>query len=439
MSQEIVVISISILNFFTILFLMFYEIKSKSVLVHPAFLHLVFSFISSCIVLNMAFNYERLLSVASDYGVDKSGYVLSAFSVFYVVNLLAYLGLKLFSKINFTCFLSLFPVSKVLNGKVFLIPLILGLFLVCLLIQSVGGLSYLWSNIGDRQNLFAGYGYLIKISVLLIQVSSFFIFAFYVRRHFYLALFFVSFSGCVLLLLGGRTPFIFLLFVCFIYYHVTVKEVVISIRKILMLVFLLYVSLVMAGLRGDGKFDEFISFPVEFSEKVVVGSVEAFEGYFTKVIRDAVILQYFSRNDYWYGATYTSLLYAPFPSVLFPDKPPIDVGRYVVAMSAGYVLTPPVPVSDLPDYGWPESYMSGYMNFGFIGMILFVLFSCFIVVIFYKLALYSSFYPGYVFVYGSLIFRGVTYMTPMDVVNLIFLLCFVIFFMYYYRLMVSFR
>ena len=143
-------------------------------------------------------------------------------------------------------------------------------------------------------------------------------------------------------------------------------------------------------------------------------------GYFSYIIRDSVIISYFSENEFWYGAGLLSFFYAFVPRALYPEKPVVDNGVYVIAMSDGQQVTPPMVPEDLPHYGWPESYMSGYMEAGWLGLFLGVLLSCFLVHFVFSKLVKSNFRIEWVFLYCFFMFRQPLYLTSIDSFNIIF-------------------
>ena len=92
---------------------------------------------------------------------------------------------------------------------------------------------------------------------------------------------------------------------------------------------------------------------------------------------------YFQDHDYWYGASFTSLLYAPIPRSMYPEKPPVETGRYTKNIALGEEVNPPTPDSQLPVYSaLPEGNLIYYQNFGFL----------YFIVIFILGGFYSFFY-----------------------------------------------
>ncbi|MFA0006065.1 hypothetical protein AB4422_22175, partial [Vibrio splendidus] len=227
----------------------------------------------------------------------------------------------------------------------------------------------------------------------------------------------------VLFSLGGRTAPLFLIFCALVFVHFYYKKFTITLKIFLFLIpiFLgaLYVSILRFG-DYDSIIDMKISdvpFNLWFS---IVG------GYFSYIIRDSVIIGYFSENEFWHGSGLLSFLFAFIPRALYPAKPVIDNGVYVIAMSNGQSVIPPMVPGDLPHYGWPESYMSGYMEAGWLGLAFGVLLSCILVSLIFSKLVRSNFRVEWVFLYCFFMFRQPLYLTSVDSFNIVFHIIFVL-------------
>src|SRR5690606_40495909 len=109
---------------------------------------------------------------------------------------------------------------------------------------------------------------------------------------------------------------------------------------------LLMFMVVSVQFRVPGSIEKYAAAPGE----LLVDVSNTFERHviarFGRVERDIVVLKYFKDNELWYGASYSSLITAPLPRNIYEEKPPVDTGRYLLAMSKGEIIYPPIPVSD---------------------------------------------------------------------------------------------
>lgn len=78
------------------------------------------------------------------------------------------------------------------------------------------------------------------------------------------------------------------------------------------------------------------------------------------------LVEFFSKNSLWLGQTYIDLLYSPFPSSFYPEKPPVDDGTYVKALVEGWGATVGYAASEFKAIGsWPpETFGITLINFG---------------------------------------------------------------------------
>ena len=93
---------------------------------------------------------------------------------------------------------------------------------------------------------------------------------------------------------------------------------------------------------------------------------------FSYLGRDIGSYEYFSQNEKWFGKSYTSLIFAPIPSALYENKPPVDDGMYLYNILRGNAITPPVPVNNIAFYNSYPFSTQGilYANFGVLGVII---------------------------------------------------------------------
>lgn len=416
------------------------EYRSSLGIFSPSGLTSLYSFIKFSMESLLVLNFTSLVTLANIYGVSEQQYISQAILVSFSVSLFSYILLwKCSYSIRRSYYLSIgckfrktFESKHIKNKSRWLIPkasfryfviLVAGLLFVLIIFQNAGGIMSYISNFASRTEMLAGYGAIVKFSALFIQLAILYFFAIKYKASPIYA-YIVLLSGMLILFtLGGRTAPIFLLFTSLVYVHFHYKKFTLTPREILLFSILFIAALFISLLRFENigsllqmQLSE-VPFELWFS---VIGA------YFTYIIRDSVIISYFSENEFWYGSGLMSFLYAFIPRALYPGKPVVDNGVYVIAMTNGQQVTPPMVPEDLPAYGWPESYMAGYMEAGWIGLILGVILSCYLVHFIFSRLVKSNFRIEWVFLYCFFIFRQPLYLTSIDMFNIIFHIIFVL-------------
>ncbi len=412
-----------ILNFLFCASVFLYEVsRSGSNVTSPRFLSTCFMLVNSTVGVYFLFEPDFIGGYFLNGSINYSVF-LEVFGIYFFVSFMTYLFLLMFDRLRFprksisAWYFARLSDSDIYSGlKLTLFFYLLSVFSLFLYVGTVGGYVYLWQNLGSRQDIFAGSGFILRVVVLLVQFFGISIFLNLIFKSKFLAVFFAVLTSFILLSLGGRLLIFEFLFFLIVAYYLFVGRFKIKFRYIFLFSIFVVFSVFVGELRKSSTLEALKSSPSDYIGDFGSSFIRSLMPYTLPVQRDVVIVEYFSEREYWYGASYSSVLYGFFPSVIMPEKPPVDTGRYIVAMANGQEVNPPVPVSELPNYGWPESFMAGYVNFGILGIVLIVFVSCFVVVFFYKWLLYR---PSVVLVmlYCSLIVRGVKYMDPLNVIS----------------------
>ncbi|MDO9005988.1 MAG: hypothetical protein Q7V20_21295 [Aquabacterium sp.] len=245
----------------------------------------------------------------------------------------------------------------------------LGLVAYVAFLTIIGGLFALWAELHLRSVKNAGLGYLQTFFMMAIQIgatSMLYISFKYDRTG--RSIIIILLSAFVLGSIGARGPVLTFLLSILLLYHFKIKKFqkLISPQLVALSLFVPIFVVAMLQFRGNSPGGP----SKEFSELASnsIGSIEqGFIARIGRIERDMVILKYFDDNDFWFGASYLGLIYAPIPRSLFPEKPPNDTGMYLRVMALGDRVSPPQPVSTLGSSGWPEGNWAGYMNWGFPG------------------------------------------------------------------------
>lgn len=410
------------------------EYRSSLGIFSPSGLTSLYSFIKFGMESLLVLNFKSLTALANIYGVSEQQYISQAILISFSVSLFSYVMLwkcsyamrsAYFFSIG-TTFRKALELNHEKNRSRWLIPkasfgyfviFSVGLLFLLIIFQGAGGIANYISNFASRTEMLAGYGAVVKFSVLFIQLATLYFFAVKYKVS-PVSAYTILLSGMLMLFaLGGRTAPIFLLFSGLVYVHFHHKKFTLTLRVISLFSILFIAALFISLLRFENldsllqmRFSE-VPFELWFS---VIGA------YFTYIIRDSVIISYFSENEFWYGSGLLSFLYAFIPRTFYSGKPVVDNGVYVIAMTNGQQVTPPMAPQDLPAYGWPESYMSGYMEAGWIGLILGVSLSCYLVHFIFSRLVKSNFKIEWVFLYCFFMFRQPLYLTSIDMFNIIF-------------------
>ncbi len=428
------------LGMITFAIIAFLEYRSCLGILSPSGLTSFYALIKFSVECLVVVNFTSLVSLASIYGVSEPQYISQAILISFSVSSLSYIilwkctySMRSSYSLSIGCkFRKAFESKHKTNTSRWLIPRIsfgyfvlftFGLLLLLVIFQSAGGIMNYISNFSSRTEMLAGYGAVLKFSTLFIQLAILYFFVIKYKTS-PMSAYIVLLAGMLILFaLGGRTAPIFLIFTGLVYVHFHHKKFTITLR-LFSLFSILFIGALFISLMRFGNFDELLQmqlsdvpFNIWFS---IIG------GYFTYIIRDSVIISYFSENEFWYGAGLISFLYAFIPRALYPDKPVVDNGVYVIAMTDGQQVTPPMVPEDLPTYGWPEGYMSGYMEAGWIGLFLGVILSCFLIYFIFLRLVKSDFKIEWVFLYCFFMFRQPLYLASIDLFNIIFHIIFVL-------------
>lgn len=268
--------------------------------------------------------------------------------------------------------------SKVRYFWAFVFAVLIGLMGYLKFIGDVGGFSVWIQNLQNRAAFTSGSGYLLTLLYLL-NISVFiYICTFKYKRSLlkYLILIALVFGvAFIQTSLGGRKPTLQLIFFCFIVWHFGVSRIKqIPLKMLLVVPIALIYILVIPIFRSANGPEYYLNNPNYLISEVKenVGELTHELSYIDHYL---LVLDHFSVDNIWLGKSFIDLFYAPIPSSLFPNKPPVDEGVYLRTIAAGQDVTPPTPFylmypSSLP----PETFGTMYMNFWipgvFVGMYL---------------------------------------------------------------------
>lgn len=356
-----------------------YRRKQGEDLFSPLMISIFFLIVTNIpYLLTIAYNYNiinpqvrfRISYNEIDYAIVYYAFIL----------IIGYIGLLLglrsrFSKILIKKLPAIITLVKLSRYKIAVfICLTIGMLAYFYFIQSIGGMSYWLDNLYKRASYTSGNGYILSLLNLLNIGVFIYICTFkYKRSTFkYILLFFlILLVSIILSSLGGRKPTLQFLVFCFIIWHFCVERFKrIPLKMILLIPLAVIYIVVIPIIRSPLGIDYYMNNPESFKSDISDGisniakSVSYIDHYL-------LILDHFSINNLWLGKSYIDLLYAPIPSKLYPDKPPVDDGVYIRSIAEGMDVAPSTPYRNMYQSSWPpETIGTMYMNFWIPGVFL---------------------------------------------------------------------
>ncbi|WPH22438.1 oligosaccharide repeat unit polymerase [Variovorax paradoxus] len=240
------------------------------------------------------------------------------------------------------------------------------LLLSALKLQQVGGLIEFWANIGMRAQNLSGTGALDAFILPLSYLAVFF--ALYAKSidnkpSRYWIVFLIVTVFIALSLFGGRKNSIMLVFFSLLAASAfNLKFKLISLKSGVVFAFLgVFFIAVLLFRLGDQT--EFSSGSFDFVDAIQNTSY---------VDTYLFVMDYFSDRAFWHGVGYGDLAIRLFGSGDSSLLPPIDDGVYIRSLVEGWSVRPPMAFNELYPSSWPpETFASGFINFGFLGVVFF--------------------------------------------------------------------
>lgn len=256
-------------------------------------------------------------------------------------------------------------------------------------ILSSGGVFYILANIQARKELMAGQYYNELLSNSLLTCGVLLSFLYYLKSKSKLGLItFIVISGFTifgLVIFGARRPALMLILQILMLYHFVKNRITIRSLfnwKSLLCVVLLFFYVLMMPMLRESKNNDLVDNPTEWVEGATENSNTIFRE-FSYCDGDLFAFDYFSKNSFWYGQSYLNIPLQIIPKSMFPNKPPMDDGMYLLNLMYGAQVTPNMPTDDLTyQTSVPFTLESSlYSNFGLLGIII----GCIIVGCLYQL------------------------------------------------------
>lgn len=251
-----------------------------------------------------------------------------------------------------------------------------------------GGVFYILSHIQARKELMAGQYYNELFANSLLTCGVLLTLLCYLKeknkKHLYIFIFIFAITTFGLIVFGARRPAMMLLLqVIMLYHFISSKIKIYSIFKIKSLITISAIALfvlLMPMLRSGSETD-YINNPTKWVEGAVDNANTLFRE-FSYCDGDLFAFNYFKTHEYWYGASYLNIPLQVIPRSIYPQKPPMDDGMYLLNMMYGEKVTPNMATADLYfQTSVPFTLESSlYSNFGLLGIII----GCLLVGIFYQ-------------------------------------------------------
>ena len=251
-----------------------------------------------------------------------------------------------------------------------------------------GGVFYILSHIQARKELMAGQYYNELFANSLLTCGVLLTLLCYLKeknkKHLYIFIFIFAVTTFGLIVFGARRPAMMLLLqVIMLYHFISSKIKIYSIFKIrsLITIFAIALFVLLMPMLRSGSETDYINNPTKWVEGAVDNANTLFRE-FSYCDGDLFAFNYFKNHEYWYGASYLNIPLQVIPRSIYPQKPPMDDGMYLLNMMYGEKVTPNMATADLYfQTSVPFTLESSlYSNFGLLGIII----GCLLVGIFYQ-------------------------------------------------------
>lgn len=267
------------------------------------------------------------------------------------------------------------PMGLDLKLTVGLLVVLLASFYI--LLQEVGGFATLIGNWSNKSEVLRGTAF-VRTLTLVTGMMSIGFFINYIGKkgrvtisdRLFLAIL-IMIALITLVSVGERkNPVLVILFAVALWHYRVRTVSFFQLRYALLVLLLLIFAALFPELRKSGGTDLLFSQPAQ----VFAASMSNWGQLFARmsdIETSLFIYSYFDNSaTYWYGASYPDLLTGMIPSQFMPDKPPVDEGVYIYALSFNVHVVPPVPFRDLFPVGWPVSRVTGpFVHFGVVGVL----------------------------------------------------------------------
>ena len=261
--------------------------------------------------------------------------------------------------------------------KIGILFFLLGIIVKLYTIFSIGGIMYILIHLQARKSLMEGFYYNEMIATTFLTLSVILIELYWLAKSTFRSkmLFFIVFIVAIMnsMVFGARKPALDLLLLVLMTYHFCGSKL--SIRglfkpKSLLVIGILIMYMVMIPMLRLEKESKLIDNPKGWVE-AGLENISSISHEFSYMEGEMFVFEYFDNDNIWLGRPYANIFLQWIPRSLYPNKPPMDDGMYLVNMMYGQQVTPDMSPDDMM-YDTSEPFtMEGalYANFGFLGLV----------------------------------------------------------------------
>lgn len=433
---EFLLVIISLIYFIIIIFVFYYDskiIKDKfSVIKVISFFAIIESLIMFWFAININSLFDLVLIEVFEKYISNENIVIA-----YLFSIMSYsfviLGAIIFSRRKSTLLLFIdryFLNFRYINEKNFFPAFIIfsiGVLIYLYFLMEVGGINELILHRATRTIFLIGKGGYIVLFSNLILFSGLIISIYFINKKKYIYFLIYFFLILVIEITSGSRLYVVLyIFSLLILYNYKVSNFksLFNIKFFSIGVSILFVLLISVYFRNseiedNPKLSNFI-------EKHILKRYATIE-------RQVTVIGAFNEQEFWFGTSYLSLLDIFKIRSETNKKYPIDSGVYLKALADGKKVSPPLTTDQLPITSWPEGNLSGYMNFGILGYILFSFFSGAILGLSYQLYIKTKSF-GSALLYSIFVFMGTINFSPYGIFDILKIMFFLISMGLFYKL-----
>lgn len=269
------------------------------------------------------------------------------------------------------------------------------LFLLSILIMftffyKVGGLAYYLNNLGKRQILSAGLGFLDYPFIITLVVSYYSFYYIKEKKSKVILLLLIVFMIGTITLFGGRNAILKSIIFTLAIFNFSLKKLeiknLIKIKGLFFIAFIIFLFLLLPAVRNGKLYSNLKTDGIKTITTIIKNSSIRVLTASNSLDREIYIFDYYKNTeDRWYGRSFLDTIPSLIPRKLYPNKPSMDEGRYLASNALNKSFKPSIPSDLLPaKYGYPPGNMVMYINFGLLGWIFANYFTGFIIMRFYR-------------------------------------------------------
>ncbi|GFP74221.1 O-antigen polymerase [Clostridium fungisolvens] len=259
-----------------------------------------------------------------------------------------------------------------------LIVILIGILSEILFFNKVGGFTYYFNNLYNRQVVSAGSNYINFTLIISIGVAAYVVSVIsnWKRRVGLIPIVISGISLFAIVLYGGRNPILYLLVMVFgtinfLYKKISFKDFN-KLKVILLTVVVVFLFILLPSLRDSDSIETINN--KGFSSAFEVLSNTSIQTLTTAntLDRATFIYDYYTLDKWWLGKSYLEVIPSLIPRNIYKNKPAMDEGLYINSILSTHIdYHPFMPSDNFPvKSSFPVGISMGYINFGILGMII---------------------------------------------------------------------